>query len=215
MTLINKIDGIENVTKDVNSSIKLSKWEVNSNENSNDLGVKKRLSQNIVINSSETKLENHGVNENHQQFNHENPEFEQTYSKINSHNVQKEENIRENLLGGDTLNQIQNETKKKDTANPIDLNKNEVKSDENSRDTIGFINPLKPNKLAPINTVQPPKQDNKISEPESENCKDRNQDESNLNQHQESEDEEPKYNENLNQMQIDEGYSSVAQGNNC
>ena len=78
MTLINKIDGIENVTKDVNSSIKLSKWEINSNENSNDLGVKKRLSQNIVINSSETKLENHGVNEN--QFN-ENPEFKKELSK--------------------------------------------------------------------------------------------------------------------------------------
>ena len=213
--MINKIDGIENVAKDVNSSIKLSKWEVNSNENSNDLGVKKRLSQNIVLNSSETKLQNHALNENHQQVIRDNIEFEQTYSKINSNNVQKEESIRENPLGREIVNQVQNDAKIKDIVNPADLDKNEVKSDENPRDALGITNPLKSNKLSPINAVQPSKQENKVAKAENENYKDNSENENNLNQHQKSEVEEPKYNENQNQKQIDEDYSSVAQGSNC
>lgn len=221
MTLINNLDDIVNATKDINSTSKLSKCDISSNGNGTDLiENKKRFSQNIMINSSETKLENKLHDENQQQFNQENLEFNKAYSKVSKQDVQKELK-NEMPAEGNSLSSAPNIAEARENQKSLEPLINSKKPIEKQNDSKSIPSPVKPNKLAPVGQTQPSKENSKKAaqfgeKKENDDYIYQNKDSNNQDQHQISQAEVPEYNQDGDQ---NEGYPnhdnySHEQGNN-
>lgn len=221
MTLINNLDDIVNATKDINSSSKLSKCDISSNGNGTDLiENKKRFSQNIMINSSETKLENKLHDETQQQFNQENPEFDKAYSKVSKQDVQKE--LKNKMPAeGNSLSSTPNIAEARGNQKSLEPLLNSTKPIQKQNDLKSIPSPVKPNKLAPVGQSQPPKENSKMAaqfgeKKENDDYNHQNKDFNNQDQHQISQAEVPEHDQDGDQ---DEGYANhdnyrPEQGNN-